>query len=79
MTTQERQNQVEKKERFCLHITTFQIGLTTQERQQGEKKGKVLHSDNISPNWSGYPRETEPVESGDKTGRKKKKYWFFPH
>ena len=28
----------EKKERFCLQITTAQIGLTTQERQNQVKK-----------------------------------------
>ena len=61
LTTQERQNQVKKRERFCLQITTAQIGLTTQERQNpGEKKGKVLPSDNNSPNRTDYPRETEP-------------------
>ena len=57
----------EKKERFCLQITTAQIGLTTQERQnQVEKKGKVLPSDNNSPNRTDYPRETEP---GEKKGK----------
>ena len=52
----------EKKERFCLQITTAQIGLTTQERQNQvkKKKGKVLPSDNNSPNRTDYPRETEP-------------------
>ena len=30
----------EKKERFYLQITTAQIGLTTQERQNPVKKGK---------------------------------------
>ena len=41
-----------KKERFCLKITTAQIGLTTQERQNQvkKKKGKVLPADNKSPN-----------------------------
>ena len=38
MTTQERQNQVKKKQRFCLQIATAQIGLTTQERQNQVKK-----------------------------------------
>ena len=52
-----------KKERFCLQMTTAQIGLTTQERQnQVKKKGKVLPSDNNSPNRTDYPRETEPGE-----------------
>ena len=58
---------MEKKERFCLQITTAQIGLTTQERQnQVKKKGKVLPSDNNSPNRIEYPRETE---SGEKKER----------
>ena len=52
----------EKKEGFCLQITKAQIGLTTQERQPGEKKEKVLPSDNKSPNRIDYPRETEPGE-----------------
>ena len=57
----------EKKERFCLQITTAQIGLTTQERQnQVKKKGKVLPSDNNSPNNTDYPGETEP---GGKKGK----------
>ena len=51
-----------KNERFCLQITTAQIGLTTQERQNQveKKKGKVLPSDNNSPDRTDYPRETEP-------------------
>ena len=32
-TNSPRQNQMGKKEKFCLQITTAQIGLTTQERQ----------------------------------------------
>ena len=56
-----------KKERFCLQITTAQIGLTTRERQnQVKKKGKVLPSDNHSPNRTDHPRETEP---GEKKGK----------
>ena len=52
-----------KKERFCLQITTAQIGLTTRERQnQVKKKGKVLPSVNHSPNRTDHPRETEPGE-----------------
>ena len=52
---------MKKKGRFCLQITTAQIGLTTQERQnQVKKKRKVLPSDNNSPNRTDYPRETEP-------------------
>ena len=58
---------MKKRERFCLQITTAQIGLTTQERQnQVKKKGKVLPSDNNSPNRTDYPRETEP---GEKKGK----------
>ena len=58
---------MKKRERFCLQITTAQIGLTTQEGQnQVEKKGKVLPSDNNSPNRTDYPRETEP---GEKKGK----------
>ena len=52
-----------------------------------EKKGKVLPSDNNSPDRTGYPRETEPGEkkgkvlpsdnnsshTNDKTGKKIKK------
>ena len=69
LTTQERQNQVEKRERFCLQITTAQIGLTTQERQnQVKKKGKVLPSDNNNPHTTDYRRETELGEPGGKTG-----------
>ena len=59
----------EKKERFCLQITTAQIGLTTQERQsqkEEEKKGKVLPSDNNSPNKTDYPGETEPGEKKER-------------
>ena len=55
-----------KKERFCLQITTAQIGLTTQERQNQVEKGKVLPSDNNSPDTTDYPRETEP---GEKQGK----------
>ena len=59
---------MKKKGRFCLQITTAQIGLTTQERQNpGEKKGKVLPSDNNSPNRTDYTREAEP---GEKKKRK---------
>ena len=48
-------------------ITTAQIGLTTEERQnQVEKKGKVLPSDNNSPNRTDYPRETEPGEKRER-------------
>ena len=44
-------------------MTTAQIGLTTQERQnQGKKRGKVLPLDNYNPNRTDYPRETEPGE-----------------
>ena len=43
------------------------IGLTTQEGQnQVEKKGKVLPSDNNSPNRTDYPRETEPGEKKER-------------
>ena len=56
-----------KKERFCLQITTAQIGLTTRERQnQVKKKGKVLPSDNHSPNRTDHPRETEPGEKKER-------------
>ena len=52
---------MEKKGKVLLHITTAQIGLTTQEGQnQVEKKGKVLPSYNNSPNRTDYPRGTEP-------------------
>ena len=48
-------------------MTTAQIGLTTQERQnQGKKRGKVLPLDNYNPNRTDYPRETEP---GEKKGK----------
>ena len=58
---------MKKRERFCLQITTAQTGLTTQEGQnQVKKKGKVLPSDNNSPNRTDYPRETEP---GEKKGK----------
>ena len=64
VTTQERQNQVKKKQkkRFCIQITKTQIGLTTQERQNQvkKKKKKGLPSDNKSPNRTDHPRETEP-------------------
>ena len=40
LTTQERQKQVKKRERFCLQITKAQIGLTTQDRQNQVKKRK---------------------------------------
>ena len=67
-TNSPRQNQMGKKEKFCLQITTAQIGLTTQERQnQVKKKGKVLPSDNNSSH------------TNDKTGKKIKKWRFFPH
>ena len=62
MTAQERQNQVKNKKRFFLQITKAQKGLTTQERQNQVKKGRVLPSDNKSPNRTDYPRETEPGE-----------------
>ena len=32
------------------------------ETEPGKKKGKVLPSDNHSPNRTDYPRETEPGE-----------------
>ena len=64
LTTQERQSQEKNKESFCLQITTAQIGLTTQERQSLVKiKGKVLPSNNNSPNRTDYPRKTEPGEN----------------
>ena len=47
-------------------ITEAQIGLTTQERQNQVKKGKVLPSDNNSPNKTDYPRETEPCRKKGK-------------
>ena len=62
----------EKKERLCLQITTAQIGLTTQERQNQVKKGKALPSDNNSPHTTDFSRETELGEPGDKTGKKLK-------
>ena len=37
------------------------------ETEPGEKKGKVLPSDNNSPNRTDYPRETEP-------GKKKERF-----
>ena len=44
-------------------MTTAQIGLTTQERQnQGKKRGKVLRLDIYDPNRTDYPREKEPGE-----------------
>ena len=65
----EREPGEKKKERFCLQITTTQIGLTTQERQnQMKKKGKVLPSDNYNPNRIDYPRETEQGEIKDALG-----------
>ena len=42
-----------KKERFCLQITTAQIGLTTQERQnQVKKKGRFCLQISSKPNTS---------------------------
>ena len=42
-----------KKERFCLQITTAQIGLTTQERQnQVKKKGRFCLQISAKPNTS---------------------------
>ena len=58
---------MKNKERFCLKITTTQIGLTTQERQnQVKERRKGLPSDNYNPNRIDYPRETEP---GEKKGK----------
>ena len=58
-------------ERFYLQITTAQIGLTTQERQSLVKiKGKVLPSDNNSPNGTDYPRETELGEKRESSAFK---------
>ena len=42
LTTQERQSQVKKRERFCHQISTAQTELTTQERQNQVKKKEGL-------------------------------------
>ena len=64
-----------KKREDCLQIKiTFHIGLTAQEQEKkigtgsarhwGGKKGSVpLPSDNNSPQWTDYPRETEVVDT----------------
>ena len=60
LTTQERQNQVEKKNKKVLPSDNNSPNrTTTQERQnQMKKEGKVLPLDNDSPNRTDYPRET---------------------
>jgi hypothetical protein len=50
------------KKKFCLQITTAQIGLTTQVSQNRGKKKNVLPSDNNSPSRTDYPSETEQGE-----------------
>ena len=51
-----------------LFAVNFQLNLQRKKikTEPGEKKGKVLPSDNNSSNKTDYPRETEP---GEKNGK----------